>query len=417
MNGFLHLNVANQWPSFAFTAQDFAIDAAGALRLAASGSGFVTRGLALAGPFEVPGVTAWFRLQAAAAPLPTGTHLQFHTYTSGGVPPPFEPLSDDPFPGAAWIAAPRDELDALILNRAARLLWIGVTARSEGDATPALDQIRIEYGRETYLQHLPAIYGEEERARDLIERILALDASVLGGIESEIVGLTRRFDPYSAPAGDFPSGLAWLASWLDFDLNERWTEPETREYLAEAFRLYARRGTIDGLRRYLKIYAGVEACITEPARHAALWSLGESSTLGFTTRLAPGPLGGAVLDSTAHLDRSHLNLEELPGAALFDDLAHRFCVHIYCSDLSRAGALADARAVRDREKPAHTVYDLCVIEPRMRVGAQAILGVDTIIGQAPPAQIGMELDRGVLLESAQPCEKEGFPNGTDRRCR
>jgi hypothetical protein len=39
--------------------------------------------------------------------------------------------------------------------------------------------------------------------------------------------------------------------------------------------------------------------------------------------------------------------------------------------------------VLDREKPAHTTYHLCVIEPRMRVGLQSIVGVDAIVGGAP----------------------------------
>lgn len=33
----------------------------------------------------------------------------------------------------------------------------------------------------------------------------------------------------------------------------------------------------------------------------------------------------------------------------------------------------------DSERPAHTSYHLCVVEPRMRVGYQARLGVDAIV--------------------------------------
>lgn len=129
------------------------------------------------------------------------------------------------------------------------------------------------------------------------------------------------------------------------------------------------RGTVEGLRRYLKIYAGVNAYISEPALNATVWSLGTNSTLGFTTMLAPASASGAILDSTAFLDGSDLTGPADPfGAALFDNVAYRFCVAINAGELTRPGALAAARAVIEREKPAHTVCELCIIQPRMRVG-------------------------------------------------
>ncbi|MCA9909132.1 MAG: hypothetical protein KC519_10830, partial [Anaerolineae bacterium] len=46
----------------------------------------------------------------------------------------------------------------------------------------------------------------------------------------------------------------------------------------------------------------------------------------------------------------------------------------------------DERMLRraiDSEKPAHTDYDLHLVEARFRVGVQARLGVDAIIGALP----------------------------------
>jgi hypothetical protein len=129
--------------------------------------------------------------------------------------------------------------------------------------------------------------------------------------------------------------------------------------------------------------------------------------------LAPGYAQGAVLDATATLDRSHLTSGNDCGSALFEDVAHRFCVEVYCAELTRADALEDARAVLDREKPAHTEYHLCVIEPRMRVGAQARVGVDAVIASGPPkAHIGMRLGTAVLAETAEECK--GGPHGSSR---
>lgn len=166
-------------------------------------------------------------------------------------------------------------------------------------------------------------------------------------------------------------------------------------------------GTVEGLRRYIKLYAGVEARIEEPAWEAQLWSLGENSTLGFSTRLASAHAQGAVVGTTATLGQSHLTRGDDFGAALFEDMAHRFCVQVYCAELRRPGALENVRTVIEREKPAHTDYHLCVIEPRMRVGAQACIGVDTIIAQGPPAvRLGMPLDTATLAARAEPCETE-----------
>ena len=187
-------------------------------------------------------------------------------------------------------------------------------------------------------------------------------------------------------------------------LTDRWTEAETRDLVAGAFELYGTRGTIEGLRRYLKLYAGVEARITEPAAATQIWALGVSSTLGFTTALAYGSADGAVLNATATLDASHLTRGEHFGATLFEDVAHRFCVDVYCADLRQPGTLDDVRAVLDREKPAHTIYSLRVIAPTLRVGVQAQVGIDAIVaGGTPSAMVGAVLGGATLADKQTDC--------------
>jgi hypothetical protein len=192
---------------------------------------------------------------------------------------------------------------------------------------------------------------------------------------------------------------------LAFEQNEHWTGPESRDNLAEAFTLYAKRGTIEGLRRYIKMYAGVDSTIIEPARTATVWTLGENSSLGFTTMLAPSAYAGAVLSSSAILDRSNLTPEGDHGASLFDDLAHRFCVLVWCGALNRAGAIADLRAVIEREKPAHTVADLCLVHPGVRAGI-SMVGVNSIVGDGlPPAQLGKRLNAVGLSTEDRDCKE------------
>ena len=401
--GFLFLNDAGQWPSFQRHNLDVTQD--GSLRLSTSGGAFEQAGVFLGGPFDVHAdATAWYRLQVAADPLPVGTHLQVFTFTADGGTPPFAPASDNPFGDSGWRAAPRDALEAVVLNPPSRLLWVGGVVRGDGLSSPTVRQMKVVYGRETYLQFLPAIYREPDAQRDLLERTLSLFESVLGGLDATVSDLTRLFDAAAAPAGEAPAWLRWLAGWLAFPLDEHWTDGEARRFLAEAFELYGRRGTVQGLRRYLKMYAGVEAHVDEPGLTTTLWSLG-ASRLGFSTMLAPGNAQGAVVGTTATLDQSHLTRGGDRGAALFEDVAHRFCVRVYCGELTRPGALDDARAVIERERPAHTAYHLCAIEPRLRVGVQARVGIDAIVGQgAPAARVGRALDGVTLAATAEPCE-------------
>jgi hypothetical protein len=67
------------------------------------------------------------------------------------------------------------------------------------------------------------------------------------------------------------------------------------------------------------------------------------------------------------------------GAPLFEEVAHRFNVRVYRGQLRCAETEPLARAVIERERPAHTVYHLCVIEPLMRVGFQARVGIDSVV--------------------------------------
>jgi phage tail-like protein len=404
--GYLYLNAGNAWPKTKLgpTMQRDG----GRLGLLQTGTTFAQSGAFLAGPFQVSDrPTAWFRvegtLEGGGAP-PLNTHVQFFTFVSSSVTAPWNPASATPFTDPGWKAAPRDALDFYVPNTPNLNFFLGGLFRGDGSASPFLEQVQVFYGRDTYAKFLPLIYRQQPSAADFLERFLSIEQSVLSGIEQDIEDLPRLFDPRSSPAGDPPSWLGWLSGWLTFILDEQWAEAEARQNLAQAFDLYRLRGTIEGLRRYLFLYAGVNAIIEEPARETTIWSLGQTGLLGFSTMLAPGPLQGAVLNTSATADASHLTTGQRLGAALFEDVAHRFCVSIYCAELTSPGALDTVRAVLDREKPAHTTYELCVLEPSMRVGVQARVGIDAIVSAGPPPLvIGQPLDGGALAAHPQPC--------------
>lgn len=144
-----------------------------------------------------------------------------------------------------------------------------------------------------------------------------------------------------------------------------------------------------GLQKALQFYAGVDAHIAEPILQADWWTLpdstaeGQGALLGFTTRLAPSDPQGAVLGSTAVLDRAHLSTQDEFGAALFEDVAHQFTVQLYRGQVQTEADLARIQRVIEHEKPAYTTYQICLIEPKMRIGLQSTIGIDTIVAGPP----------------------------------
>jgi phage tail-like protein len=404
-SGYFYVNAGGAWPSATLSPTVQASGGVLSLKTLATSGSF------LLGPFQVSDrPTSWFSVNSSLA---TGTalvnsHAQFYTFVGPAGPPPWYPLTSAPFSDPQWKAAPRDALNFAIPNSPDVMLYIGGLFRGDGTETPQLWELRVDYGRETYAKFLPPVYRKQAKSADFLDRFLGMQQQVLSGIEQEIEDLPLLFDPHAAPAGDPPSWLGWLSGWLTFILDEHWPEADARDNLARAFELYSKRGTIEGLREYLKMYTGVNAIIEEPAHEARIWALGDPNPLGFSTMLAPGALQGAMLGTTATVDQSHMTTGEALGAALYEDVAHRFCVGVYCSELTSPDTLARVRQVLDREKPAHTVYDLCVIEPAMRVGVQARVGIDAIVGRAgrPAAEIGLPLGTGILAAKADDCPKD-----------
>jgi phage tail-like protein len=80
-------------------------------------------------------------------------------------------------------------------------------------------------------------------------------------IEWEITHFDMVLSPGTAPK-DF---LPWLGSWFDLTFDDSWTEAQRRTLLAEAHRIYARRGTRWALSRVLEIYTGHQPEVIDTA--------------------------------------------------------------------------------------------------------------------------------------------------------
>ena len=357
---------------------------------------------AAAGTFRIGPVTvehapiggpAWQELRARLDPLPDGAHVRLFALAAddpAADPPPL----DDP----AWSAAPVDADAWRLTTGAAEHLWVGGRLTSGTAGGPVVRGLRVDFDREGWIRHLPAIYARESDA--FLEPALALLEQALGDEEALIESLPRLFDPAATPT----EALTWLAGWLAWPVESSLDEQAQRATIARAFDLQGMRGTAEYLRELIALVLGADAQVLEPATGLRVWQLGEDAgRLGWGTMLAAAEPDGAVLGTTAELDHSHLDREEDFGAPVFDATAHRFCVRVYGADLVAAGARATLERLVERERPAETEAHLCVIDARMRVGFQATVGIDAIVGrEAEPLRLGEEglLGAGAALADA-----------------
>lgn len=389
-------------------------------------TGYCTLGaLWSARPISLRRVVQWHRLQALLKPLAANAHVDLFAYASDKSTdvPAVDPSATNPFLDARWqglgSSANIDLTDIYLSGGPKKYLWVGALLTGDGTNTPRLNQLRLEYDWPTYEAYLPAIYRNPGGCGDFLPRLLALFQSFYSGIEYEIGALAALFDP----AAVRPSFLPWLAGCLGLDLEQVWGVDKRREILSRIFAYYGRRGTAEGLREALQLFAGVDAQIEEPILHASWWALPSAvdaccdacaakssddetswtntsnSVLGWTTMLPAAEPQGAIVGATAVLDQSHLISEEDFGAPLFTDVAYRFRVSVFRSQASSPDAMAKIRAVLDSEKPAHTTYELCVIEPAFRIGFQSSVGVDSIVG-GPPRDLVLGADQSLGVQTA-----------------
>jgi phage tail-like protein len=340
----------------------------------------------------------WNRVHAAVA-LSLGAHIQFFFHSGPPLPAPPPPDSSGAFP-SPWRTAGPGITDFFVGGEETQSLFVGALFTNDGHSTPVLSQVRVEFDQESYLPHLPAIY-RERTCDDFLLRYLMLFESFFEELESQIDRLPALLDPYAAPA----EALPWLAGFVALTLPETWDEERQREAIATAYERYARRGTASGLRDTLRAEAGVRAVIEEPIQDMGCWVLPAASTsckpgaadwedtahsvLGFTTMLVSAEPQGAVAGLTATLGRSQLLAREEYGVPLFDSVAHRFTVLVYPGEVNCPSRAEQLVSIIEREKPAHTIYELCIIRPGLRIGYQARLGIDTLMGGGPvPSRLG-----------------------------
>lgn len=310
--------------------------------------------------------------------------------------------------------------DALIRSLPGRYLWLRLDLSGDGFDTPQLCAALVEYPRISLRRYLPAVFGAEPVSADFTDRFTAIFDASLRSIEARLDQAAALFEPLSTPATGLKGRvdfLSWLASWIGLAIERDWPEARRRRYLSEAAALYPLRGTPQGLRRQLLLLLGLDrAAACCPAERP------QTRCLPLPRNCGPGParvpaaapalvlehfklrrwlfagrsrLGDdAVLWGQRIVNRSQLGDGARAGQTqliatpdpLHDPLlvhANRISVFVPAGVRERP---ADERALRGllaTEVPAHVQAELVYVEPRFRVGVQAMVGLDSVIARTP----------------------------------
>jgi phage tail-like protein len=349
------------------------------------------------------------------AEVPPGTQVQLDTFTSESLKTATE---IDGLSEPRWATkqictqTSCGTWDCLVTSPPGRFLWMRLTLRGDGVATPLVRSARVYCPRSSSLQYLPAVFSEEPAGADFLGRFLSIFDTLRGETNDLVTNLAAYFDPRATPAAAPATGqndfLGWLASWLGLALDRHWPEAKRRELVRQAHRLYNLRGTAEGLRLHVKLYTGLEPRVLE---HFQLrrWLYLSHGRLGDQSALF-----GAAIASRLQLDEySRVGTFQLmdSGDPLHDPFhhyAHQFTVFVPvgkpCTEVGRQ----TLERIVNLAKPAHTLARIKIIQPRFRVGTESFIGLDTVLARYPErveagrANLGYDTLLGPSEDEAHP---------------
>ncbi|MCY7353865.1 MAG: phage tail protein [Lysobacter sp.] len=372
--------------------------------VACAAAGVAASGELLAGPLDAGEGSDWERA-ALDVFVPQGARAELSVFFSDTAAP--APAANE------WMIAPAtDVLLATLASSTApgpgqrRFLWLRARlyAGPNGEG-PSLKQVQAATADEDYRQWLPSVYAEQD-ADTVLMRLLALARIEIGGAETIIADLPRLTAPDFVPMAALP----WLADWLSFEVPNDLPAQAQREVLARAHEYARKRGTVAGLLAFVHLHTGLRPRLVEWHALRRIWQLGNESALGFDTALPPASadgmsvpdptilkntdpawgcqaperivVGHSIVGADRPLPRADL------GSVLFDDHAHRITIMVPAGQADDADLRARLREVVEAEKPAHVGCEICFIEPEMRIGMAARIGLDAVIaGEGEPLRL------------------------------
>ena len=335
----------------------------------------------------------WDRIKLNAS-VPAGTVIEVATqtsktgtWTSGTFQPECSAYS--PTNQGRPLALTGDNPDCLVQSLPGRYLRMQLQLKTNGIVSPVLRAIQISFPRSSYLQYLPAVYQEDDQSRVFLDRFLRIFQATFDAMDGTLDQMWMKFDPLSVPA----SWFSWLAAWIALPINPFWTDRQRRVALKSAGQVYALRGTPAGLQELVKQYSDVHVRLIEHFRLRQLIILSDKPEAG--TALG----AGSRLWSRDYYQRLQLGVysrvgyfeltgEPEPDVEPLAWGANEFTVFFDCDPYQVSATKRNVSQVVEREKPAYTKAHYAPVFPRMRVGVQSTLGVDTRIGEITPLLLG-----------------------------
>ena len=122
------------------------------------------------------------------------------------------------------------------------------------------DAVTLWVARRSYTDLLPAIYRRSDATgRNFVRDLCWLLEHIFGSITDKLDVMHSFYDPHECPEEFLP----WLASWTAMILDLDWPVEKKRAIIKRAVELYGIRGTVKGLKLFLKLFTGHEPRIFE----------------------------------------------------------------------------------------------------------------------------------------------------------
>src|SRR5262249_3180047 len=131
---------------------------------------------------------------------------------------------------------------------------------ARGQMVYAGDSVIVYVARRSYTELLPAIYRRSDPSgRNFVRDLCWILEHIFGRIYEQLDDVHMYFDPHECPEEFLP----WLASWTGLVMDLDWPIEKKRALMKSAVDLYAIRGTVKGLKMFLKLFTGHEPRIFE----------------------------------------------------------------------------------------------------------------------------------------------------------
>ena len=297
-----------------------------------------------------------------------------------------------------WQVAPPGSTDFLINQPPGRLLYVRLRLRGDGQVSPVVRRVRLDFPRVTSLDLLPPVYRDNPQAEDFTERFLAL-------FDASIADLDRAIEraPALLDAGGIPDGvLPWLGRFMDLAFDPGWSPNLRRKVLQKLPQLYRERGTVGGLTRTIETIFGVSPAIQELAmerswgsvglstKHPSVCSRDDRPALLNATQLGTTRLFGKSR-ARFRLNTSALNKAPLRSYGNPDHdplLAQAYRLRVLVPALTSPIARQKLEQLVASQKPAHTVAAIRIGGDRFVLGDTSAVGIDTVIAPLPRPILG-----------------------------